>query len=159
VAAVLAGRLGGVAADLDAMVEERARARVSEIFDREGESGFRRRESEALAAAIESDAAVLATGGGVVLDPNNRTLLRERCCVVWLEVAPGEAARRLAADAASRPLLAGGSLAARLETLLRERAALYESVAEFRVPTGSLAPVEVADAILATVPPAPRSAP
>lgn len=159
VAIALAERLGGAAADLDAMIEERARARVAEVFAREGEPGFRRRESEALVAAIDGDVAVVATGGGVVLDPGNRALLRERCRVVWLEVSPAEAARRLAADAASRPLLAGGALEARLETLLRERAPLYESLADLRVATSGLGAGEVADAILAADSPAPKAAP
>ena len=113
VARVLASRLGGAAADLDALVEARAEASVAELFSREGEAGFRRRESQALADAIESGAAVVATGGGVVLDPANRVLLEARCQVVWLEVTPEEAARRLESDSGSRPLLAPGPIEAR----------------------------------------------
>jgi shikimate kinase len=134
--------------DVDALVEADAGAVVAEVFEREGEAGFRRREATALEAALAEQLCVLATGGGIVIDERNRALLRERCRVVWLEVTPAEAARRVRANADSRPLLAGSAVEERLEILLRERTPLYEMVAEFRVPTSGRTAGEVADAIL-----------
>ena len=147
VAEALGTRLGGAIADVDAMVEAAAAAAVVEVFELEGEAGFRRREADALERALTQPLCVLATGGGIVLHERNRTLLRERCRVVWLEVTPAEAARRVRAHARERPLLAGAAVEERLEMLLRERTPLYETVAEFKVPTDGRTATEVAEAV------------
>jgi shikimate kinase len=155
VARVLGERLGVSVADLDGMIEATEGCSVAELFERAGEAWFRRRESELLAEAIRSGVQVVACGGGVVLDPERRRLLRERCRVVWLEISPETAAARLEAaggDAGSvRPLLAGRPARERLETLLRERAPLYAEAAHARVPTDGRSPEQVADAVLAAI--------
>ncbi len=148
VARILGERLGATVADLDAWLEAEEGRSIAELFEREGEAYFRRREGEVLRQALEAGARVIACGGGVVLDPAHRALLRERCEVVWLEVSAAAAARRVG-DAAGRPLLRGAPAEARLAALLAERAPLYAEVSERRVDTGSLAPDAVADAILA----------
>ena len=148
VARALGDRLGGAVEDLDRNIEARAGCSVTEIFEREGEPAFREHERAALEAAIGSGPAVIACGGGLVLDPANRVRLRESCRTVWLEVSPTEAGRRIAEGAASRPLLAGGPLEARLEALLRERAPLYESMAEIRIEAEGGAPDEIARRVL-----------
>src|SRR5262245_47203768 len=114
VARILGERLGTVVADLDAMIEAEEGATVAELFRRASEAHFRRREGELLERALAAGARVVACGGGVVLDPARRTLLRERCHVAWLEVSPAEAARRVARDGATRPLLAGEAPETRL---------------------------------------------
>jgi shikimate kinase len=81
---------------------------------------------------------VLATGGGCVLSEENRLLLRERCWVVWLDISPEAAARRLAFSAGKagmtgRPLLDGGNAAERLMALDAQRRPLYEGLADMRV--------------------------
>ena len=146
-ARALGERLGTLVADLDAMIEAEEGASVAELFERAGEAYFRRRESELLERALSAGARVVACGGGVVLDPTRRATLRDRCRVVWLEVTPAEAARRVGAGA-SRPLLLGGDPAARLEALLAERAPLYAEVAHARVPTDGLTPGQVAARVL-----------
>jgi shikimate kinase len=153
VAAILSQRLKLPLADLDAMIEARAGCPVAEIFGREGEAAFRRREHEALVEALAKPGAtgVLASGGGVVLLPENRALLRERCQVVWLEVSPRESARRVGGGAASRPMLGAGPIEGRLEALLRERAPLYETMADLRIPTEGRMPAEVAEAIVTAI--------
>ena len=147
VAALLGDRLGGRVADLDARIEADAGCSVAEIFAREGEAGFRARESAQLAAVLRDPPAVLACGGGVVLDPERRALLASACQVVWLEVSPEEADRRLAGLESTRPMFAGG--AAALAGMLRDREPLYASVAELRVRTDGRSPEQVADAVLA----------
>ena len=147
VAQVLAARLGGAMADLDQRIEDAGGTTIAELFAREGEAGFRARESAALAALLADPPVVLACGGGVVLDPDRRARLKERCRVVWLEVSPAEAARRASGSPGVRPLLATG--APTLEALLRERGRLYGEVAELRVPTDGRTPEQVADAVLA----------
>jgi shikimate kinase len=155
VARVLGERLGVGVADLDGMIEAVEGCSVAELFERAGEAWFRRRESELLAEAIRSGVRVVACGGGVVLDPERRRLLRERCRVVWLEASPETATARLeaaGANAASvRPLLAGQATRERLETLLRERAPLYAEAAHARVATDGQSAEQVADAVLEAV--------
>jgi len=151
VARRLAERLGAPVADLDAMLEAETGQSVAAQFAGEGENSFRRRESRILAQALDAGARVIACGGGVVLDPTNRALLRSRCRVVWLEVSPAEAARRVADEAGVRPLLAGGDPIARLTALARERAPQYQATAHLRVPTDGRDPDAIADAVLAAV--------
>jgi len=157
VARILGERLGVSIADLDGMIEAVEGFSVAELFERAGEAWFRRRESELLAEAIRSGVQVVACGGGVVLDPERRKLLRERCRVVWLETTPETAAARLAAGDGSgvgvqaRPLLAGGPARERLAQLLEERAPLYAEAAHVRVATEGRSPEQVADAVIAAV--------
>lgn len=148
VAHALGQRLGGPVCDLDELVEAAAETEVAELFEREGEAGFRRRETDALEQALTTEPRVLATGGGIVTQERNRAILRDRCRVVWLTVTPAEAARRVRAQVNVRPLLKGAAVEERLEMLLRERTALYEMVAEFQVPTDGRTAAEVAEAVL-----------
>ena len=155
VARVLGERLGVSVADMDGMIEAVEGCSVAELFERAGEAWFRRREGELLADALRSGVRVVACGGGVVLDPERRRLLRERCRVVWLEVPPDEAARRVSEPAVdpvrTRPLLAGGPVVERLGQLLAERAPLYAEAAHVRVSTAGLTPDQVASAVLAVL--------
>jgi shikimate kinase len=148
VARVLGETLGAAVADLDAMLEAEQGCSVAELFERDGEPAFRRRESRLLEQALAAGADVVACGGGIVLSPAARGVLRDRCRAVWLEVAPEEAARRVRGALAVRPLLAGSDPRARLEALLAERGPLYAEVAVARIPTGNLEPGKVAAAVL-----------
>jgi shikimate kinase len=155
VAQALGERLGVSVADLDRMIESVEGCSVAELFERAGESWFRRRESELLAEALRSGVRVVACGGGVVLDPSHRELLREQCRVVWLEVPPEEAARRLSEaggdPSRTRPLLAGGDPEERLSALLAARTPLYAEAAHHRVATAGRTPDEVAVAVLSAL--------
>lgn len=153
VARALGERVGGAVADLDAMVEAERGCTVAELFEREGEPAFRSLEGRILEQAMAAGAGIIACGGGIVLDRAHREALATRCRVVWLEVSPAAAARRLAGTGGSRPLLpAGGTGAAalrvRLEGLLAERLPLYEEVAAARVRVDGLTAEEVADEVL-----------
>ena len=149
VARVLGERLAVSVADLDAMLEAETGRPIAAQFADDGEAVFRRREGLALRRALAAGVRVIACGGGVVLDPDNRALLTERCDVVWLEVRPEEAAHRLAALLETRPLLAGGDPQDRLRTVLTERADLYRDLAARRIATDGLDVEQVADAVLA----------
>ncbi len=148
VAAVLAGRLAGPAADLDERIAAETGATIGELFDTRGEAAFRELETATLARVIDDGARVIACGGGLPTVEASRALLAAHCVVVWLEVTPAEAARRLRDESETRPLLAGHDVGARLETLNRERAPRYASLAALRVPTDGLDPAGVADAIV-----------
>lgn len=104
---------------------------VADVFDTEGEAGFRRREAELLAELLAVTAPlVLGCGGGVVTVEGNRRRLREPDVhVVWLRADPAFLATRVAAKP-DRPLLAGGEPAEVLGRLHAERAGLYAEVAD-----------------------------
>lgn len=124
----LARRLGRRFIDTDAEVERAVGSRVAEIFEREGESGFRRHERAAIDACCGA-AAVVALGGGAIAQPGARERLAETGVVVYLRARPETLLARVG-DANSRPLLRGLAPAAqqaRLAELLAERRDAYES--------------------------------
>ena len=153
VGAALAGRLGWELVDVDHLIEAAAGRPVPAIFAEEGEPAFRAREAAAIREAAATPGAVIACGGGAVLDPANVEVLRAAGTVVWLEVSPSVAARRLG-TAEGRPVLAAmsGDLADRLATLCSERDAVYRGAADVIVKADG--PVEEAvAAVLAEVRP------
>ena len=131
----VAERFGLRFVDLDEEIERRTGASVTTIFDCEGEAGFRAREHAALAACLELDGQLVATGGGAVLDARNRALMRARGFVVHLQVGVPAQLRRLARDR-SRPLLATGDREPVLQRLASEREPLYREVADLGFDTG-----------------------
>ena len=150
VARLLADRLGWEWRDADAVLEERVGRSIRDIFADEGEAGFRDRESELLRELTALDRVVVATGGGVVLRPQNRELLR-RGTVVWLRAAAEVLWRRMREDASTaerRPNLAQGGLA-EVEQLLAVRTPLYEQCADWVADTDTATPEDVAESIAA----------
>ena len=142
----LAQRFGLRFADADTFVEQAAGASVSQLFEREGEAAFRRRECEALATLLAQDGLVLSTGGGAVLDAGNRLLMQRRGFVVHLQVSQAQQLARLAQDA-SRPLLARPDRAQVLDALAAQRAPLYAQVADLSFDTDALDAAASADAL------------
>ena len=123
--------------DLDHEIEAHTGAAVGLIFELEGEAGFRRRESAMLAGLAARHGIVLATGGGAVLDAENRRVLRENGFVIWLDADVDAQLARLARDR-QRPLLQAPDRRERLERLARERNPLYAEIADLRIAsTGS----------------------
>ena len=116
--------------DSDHEIELRTGADIPLIFEREGEAGFRKREHDAIAALTAQSGVVLATGGGAVLDPDNRRLLAERGWVVYLETSVAQQAER-AGRTRHRPLLSTGDPRRRLEELMQIREPLYREIADF----------------------------
>lgn len=128
----LARRLNLPWRDSDALLEQRIGCSIREFFDREGEAAFRDLESEVLRELLrpEAPAAVISTGGGSVLRPANRALLRDGSCVIYLHSSPRELFRRLRHDT-SRPLLQTADPLARLQQLAAQREPLYREIAHF----------------------------
>lgn len=139
---MLAARLGLRFVDLDARVAAAAGMDLPVLFAREGEAGFRARE-RAVVGKLEDRPAVVACGGGTLLDPDNRRLLARHGRLIGLSASSECLAERLRSSA-PRPLLAGGSLAA----LLAERQALYDSL-PWQVDTDRRSPAVVVDELLA----------
>jgi shikimate kinase len=121
----LARRLRRPFADLDALVERAAGLSVAELFARRGESIFRKWERKALARAAARGGAVVALGGGALLDARNRKLAGETGVIVRLTCSRRELVRRLRPQRAQRPLLAGGGLDARVAKLIKARRGAY----------------------------------
>jgi shikimate kinase len=151
VARLLAGRLGWTAVDADLVLEERAGRAVGEVFAAEGEAGFRRREAGVLAELAGCTEHVVATGGGAVLQPDNRALLR-RGWVVWLTADPDTLWARVQADgttARRRPSLTGLGGREEVAAVALAREPLYRSAADLVVDTAGRSPEDVAAAVLA----------
>jgi len=146
VGGILADRLDLRFLDLDAAIALRAGMTVPEIFADRGEPGFRAFEIEELSALESAPRAVVACGGGVVVDDRCRALLGELGTVVYLRVGADEALGRIG-PVAGRPLLAGGDPLALGRALLVSREPLYEAAADITVDTAGLAPGKVADVV------------
>ncbi|MEU4213628.1 shikimate kinase [Streptomyces sp. NPDC026206] len=145
IGALLAERLGTGYRDTDADIEQVAGKPIPEIFIDEGEPHFRELERQAVAAAVAEHPGVLALGGGAVLDPGTRALLRD-LPVVFLDVELADAVRRVGLDA-PRPLLAVNPRK-RWRELMEARRPLYTEVARAVVGTGGRTPAQVADAVM-----------
>lgn len=128
--------------DLDHEMEARCGVRVALIFDIEGEAGFRRRETALLDECSQYRGMVLATGGGAVLAPENRRILKERGMVVYLRADIDELFRRVARDR-TRPMLKASDPRQRIADLLVQREPLYEEVADVTLDTGAMPVAQV----------------
>jgi shikimate kinase len=148
VGALVAASLGLGLRDTDADVEAAAGIPVAEVFAREGEQGFRRREREAVRRALAEHDGVLSLGGGAVLDAATRADLVGHH-VVMLDVTWEHVRARLGGGA-GRPLLSGGA-EDRWSALADARRHLYAEVAVQRVLTDGLGAEQVAARVLATL--------
>jgi shikimate kinase len=139
---------GRTACDLDDEIQRRGGLEIAEIFEREGERGFRKRELAALGELREAPTLLLATGGGVVESPAAIRFLRSRGVVFWLD-APWEVLRsRLQKDESEvRPLVDKRGWVG-LRRLYGGRLRLYAAAADFRLRTDRLTTDEVAQTAL-----------
>jgi shikimate kinase/3-dehydroquinate synthase len=149
----LAERTGRKLVDIDNVVESEG-ASITEIFAAEGEVGFRRRERQAVEKVSRSHGAVIATGGGSVLDAANVKALKRSGVLVYLDTSVDELVRRLSDDV-DRPLLkstegAAGrtELRGRVEALLAKRRPVYEAVADHVVACDGRDVGDIADDIV-----------
>jgi shikimate kinase len=139
----LAGRLGVPFIDLDREIEQEVGISVPEIFERDGEPGFRALEAQILVKVGTNDPAVVACGGGVVLEQANRIALRNSGVAVYLDVPLATLQARVR-PAADRPLIRETG---DLEKLLTARGPLYREFAA-HVVDATPPPGDVADAIV-----------
>jgi shikimate kinase len=144
VGALLAEAWGTTLRDTDQDVEAAEGRSVSDIFVDSGEDYFRRREHDAVVAALSEHGGVLALGGGAVLDPRTRAAL-EGHRVVFLRVGLADAVKRVGLGT-GRPLLLG-NVRSRVKALLDERLPVYLQVADAVVDTDGRSALEVATAV------------
>ena len=124
----LAAHLQATFFDLDEVIQERAGADIPWIFDVEGESGFRDRESAVVKDFASRDNVVIATGGGVVLRPENRIVMSNASTVVYLEASLSTLVSRTEGKT-KRPLLVGKDVRKVLQEIMAVREPLYREVA------------------------------
>ena len=120
--------------DSDDEIEKRTGVDISFIFDKEGESGFRKREAAVIDDLTKLDGVVLATGGGAVVDAESRNRLGGRGFVVYLYTSVDQQFARTSRGR-ERPLLENGDRREILESLLSVRDPMYREIADLVVDT------------------------
>jgi len=149
---LLAETLGWAYVDTDEEVPRRAGRTFEEIWEQDGEAGFRRLEAEAVAeVASRPGPAVIALGGGAVLDESSRATLKQSGLVVWLRADAATLFERVgAAGGRTRPLLREGPAGA-LRRLSDVRAPIYGSIADLAFDVDRMNPRDVAETVAAAV--------
>ena len=133
--------------DSDDEIERRTGVDIPFIFEKEGEAGFRRRERDVIETLTARSDLVLATGGGVVGDPDNRRCLGSRGTVIYLTASIEQQLERTRRGR-ERPMLAGGDPRTILEALKSEREPLYRELADLIVETDRRRVKSVVDEIV-----------
>ena len=151
---MIAQRVGFTFTDMDEELEKGFKTTIDAWVAAHGWEAFRREESALLERLSNTSGMVLATGGGVVLSPENRRRLRGGFVAVLLTAPPDIILSRLALDpktAANRPPLTDLSPSEEVVRLLDMRAPLYRETADFEIEVGGLAPETVADIVEAKI--------
>jgi shikimate kinase len=154
VGARLAARLHRPFVDLDEVLVQEAGRPIADIVAQGGWPEFRRLEKELVARYRHVEGQILATGGGVILDPDNVAALRENGIIIWLTADPATIQARLAQDQprdANRPSLTGADTIREVEEVLQSRAPLYQAAAQIIVDTASRSITQVVELVLAAL--------
>lgn len=123
--------------DSDEEIQHRTGVTIPHIFDVEGESGFRARESSVIADLVKRKNMILATGGGAVLMEQNRAVMRQNGIVIYLKASVHDLWQRTRHDR-NRPLLQTDDPHAKLTELFQQRDTLYQQVADIVIQSGKL---------------------
>ena len=133
--------------DSDQEIESRTGVDIPFIFEKEGETGFRQREAKVIDDLSQKEGIVLATGGGAIIDPENRNHLGARGFVIYLHTSVDQQLSRTR-KGRDRPLLENGDPRAVLESLMATREPLYREIADLTVETDGRKVHAVANEIL-----------
>jgi len=134
----LAESLGKEFIELDSLIERKAGRSIPDIFRQDGEIRFRELEIEVVRDLVGRKQAVIACGGGVVLNKINIDRLKKECIIVYLTASPAVILNRTSNDAGERPLLGAGDSAARIRELMKFRQPYYQRAADITVNTSKL---------------------
>jgi len=140
--------------DLDQVLVREAGRSIADIVAQGGWTEFRRLEKQLVARYRDTRGQVLATGGGVVLDPNNVAALRENGIIIWLTADPAAIQTRLAQDQprdANRPSLTGEDTIREVLAVLEARAPLYQAAAQISIDTTHWSESQVVKLVLAAL--------
>lgn len=131
----LAEKLGKEFVELDALIERKAGRTIPEIFQQGGEIAFRELEIEVTKEAAERKNAVIACGGGIVLNKINIDRLKKESVIVYLTASPEVILKRTSTDENERPLLKTTDATSTVRELLRFRKPFYERAADISIDT------------------------
>ena len=148
---ILAKKLNRDFKDSDHFIEQRTGVDIARIFDIEGETGFRDRESKALKTLLSQNNRVVATGGGSVLREENRALLRSKGYIIFLDTSVNQQLQRLRRDK-KRPLLQTENPRERLENLFDARRPIYLDLADLAIKTDRKLARKLASDIISRLP-------
>lgn len=151
----LARQLGWEFVDTDHVIEQATGVSIPTIFEIEGEEGFRKRETQTLATLLEKPQCVLATGGGIVINPQNRAMLKALGDVVYLKASTQDLMERTKLDK-NRPLLQHPDPESKIEELLKVRRPMYQECADLVIETGRQPVNQIVHKICKALKPAPR---
>ncbi|HLZ19434.1 MAG TPA: shikimate kinase [Smithellaceae bacterium] len=136
--------------DTDQLIEEASGLAIKDMIALNGWPVFREKEKEAVASLKDTSLCVVSTGGGVILDEENRMTLKSLGPVIYLQTPVSDILERLTRDAEeekTRPQFTAGSLAEETQAVLSQRIPLYEAFADFTVDTEGKSVVRVAEEI------------
>ena len=151
VGSLLAERLGWTCIDSDVQIEHDAGVSIRQIFESEGENGFRDRESNVILKLTRMHKIVLALGGGAILRGENRKAITVAGPTVWLSAEPEELYKRISDDPATvenRPNLTADGGFQEICNVLEERTPIYEQCADAKIQTDNKTPRQVVDEIV-----------
>jgi len=147
VARLLGERLGRIVIDLDDAIVESQKASINDIFASKGEPYFREVEHAELRKASFADSAIIATGGGIVINDENIEVMKETGMMVYLQASIDDLFSHLKEDT-TRPLLKVADPNAKLAAIFEQRRLQYEK-SDHVIESSNLNPQDIADAIVA----------
>ena len=143
---LLAQKIGYDFVDTDTEIEKQTGQSIANLFQTQGETAFRKLESELVAKLAQQGGLVIATGGGLVLNPKNVAALSKTGRIVCLTASPEEILARVSKQPETRPLLLEKDPLAKIIELLRQREAVYKQFPQLS--TSALSPEKLVDEIL-----------
>ncbi len=146
----LADRLNYGFIDTDRLLEANTATTIAQIVEKQGWDAFRQIEQDILFSTKKFTDTIISTGGGIILNEQNRTFIRETGFCVWLQADIHTILQRLDADAKtsdSRPSLTDLDLIKETEQLLETRALLYKEAAQFEIDTSTNSPEQIVELI------------
>lgn len=145
---LLAEKLGKEFLELDAIIEKKAGKSIPEIFRKDGEIGFRELEITVTREVAAVKNAVIACGGGIVLNKINVDRLRKECIIICLTASPQVIIKRTSGDTDERPLLAVSDRAWQIEELMKFREPFYRRSADIMINTSRISADSVVERII-----------
>lgn len=149
VARILAEKLKRKLFSTDELIEKKEKRAIADIFTQNGEAYFRRLEKEVLVEIVQEKDSIIDCGGGIVLDEDNRRILKENCTLFYLKSTPDVIYKRIKGQK-KRPLLNVPDSKAKIEELLKIREPLYNE-ADFTINSNGRTPRDMADEILKVI--------
>jgi shikimate kinase len=151
----ISGVLGLPFYDTDELIQRKTRKTIRQIVQEGGWPAFRKSEKATIGEVARQDGAIIALGGGAVMEPGNVEALKGKGCFVWLQAEEETLRQRMKGDGASMeqrpPLMIPGKKDEK--ELLAKRGPVYRSLADLIIDTTGRSVDEVAEEILAAIPP------